>query len=432
LFIDIEEILSKKIVLFTTEFPFGQQETFLENELSYLAGAFDRVIIVPLFNHPLKRKIAYSNISVYTPVNNSREISIHKLVLIFSITFWKTLLVGGVESRFNPKHFFKVLKQAFIVSRLKKYLKKRTELFENDLWYFYWGTNSVNIVSFLKKIPKVVARYHRYDLYGQDIPGGEFQLFQERTLNCINKAIFISKHGKEYVRSKYNQFSHKLELSRLGVPYRGKSQASSDKILRILTCSNFYAVKRIHLLSEALKKIENINIEWSHIGGGTQKIKNQVVKIVEEFPENITFNDVGRISNAQAMEYYCNNKVDLFINVSVSEGLPVSIMEAMSFGVPVIATDVGGTKELLSQGGGKLLDLDFEVSELVQMIRNFYIRNHRNEDYRNEAFQAWQQSVDADTNYIDFIAKLYKLIEDEEEKVKLTLISDDASSQKYQ
>ena len=424
--------MNKKIVLFTTEFPFGQQETFLENELSYLANSFELVTIVPLFSHSKRREITYPNIHVYTPVNNSREVSIHKFSLFISLTFWKTMFVGGLESKFNPKFFLKVLKQAFIVARLKKYLRKRPELYDNDLWYFYWGTNAVNVVSFLKKIPKVIARYHRYDLYDQDIPGGEFQLFQERTLNSINKAIFISKHGKEYIRSKYNEFSHKLELSRLGVPYRGKSQPSLDKTLRILTCSNFYAVKRIHLLANALSKIEDINIEWSHIGGGTQKIKNQVVKIVEEFPGNIIFNDVGRISNAQAMEYYCNNNIDLFINVSVSEGLPVSIMEAMSFGVPVIATDVGGTKELLSQGGGKLLDLDFEVSELVQMIRNFYIRNHRNEDYRDEAFQAWQQSVDADTNYIDFITKLYKLIEDEEARVKLTLISEKTSSQKYQ
>jgi len=43
------------------------------------------------------------------------------------------------------------------------------------------------------------------------------------------------------------------------------------------------------------------------------------------------------------LNYYASNPVDVFINTSSSEGLPVSIMEAMSFGIPVIATNVGGT-----------------------------------------------------------------------------------------
>ncbi|MFR4320263.1 MAG: glycosyltransferase [Blautia massiliensis (ex Durand et al. 2017)] len=35
------------------------------------------------------------------------------------------------------------------------------------------------------------------------------------------------------------------------------------------------------------------------------------------------------------------------MNVSSSEGIPVSIMEATSFGIPGIATDAGGTKEII-------------------------------------------------------------------------------------
>jgi len=38
---------------------------------------------------------------------------------------------------------------------------------------------------------------------------------------------------------------------------------------------------------------------------------------------------------------------DIFINPSYSEGLPISILEAGAVGLPVIATDVGGTKELI-------------------------------------------------------------------------------------
>ena len=41
------------------------------------------------------------------------------------------------------------------------------------------------------------------------------------------------------------------------------------------------------------------------------------------------------------------NNFDLHINLSEYEGIPVTIMESMSLGIPVIATDVGGVSGLL-------------------------------------------------------------------------------------
>lgn len=74
--------------------------------------------------------------------------------------------------------------------------------------------------------------------------------------------------------------------------------------------------------------------------------------------------------NQQVYDYYKSNKVDVFVNVSYSEGLPVSLMEASSFGIPVIATDVGGSAEIIDkeQKNGFLLDKDFEIGALQKKI----------------------------------------------------------------
>lgn len=62
----------------------------------------------------------------------------------------------------------------------------------------------------------------------------------------------------------------------------------------------------------------------------------------------------------------------MFINVSSSEGLPVSIMEACSFGIPIIATNVGGTAEIVQAGvNGILLKEQFETEVLKQAILRF-------------------------------------------------------------
>ena len=61
----------------------------------------------------------------------------------------------------------------------------------------------------------------------------------------------------------------------------------------------------------------------------------------------------------------------MFINVSSTEGIPVSIMEAMSFGIPVIATAVGGTPEIVNNENGYLLSKDPSAKELAEVIQNF-------------------------------------------------------------
>ncbi|NJK95527.1 MAG: glycosyltransferase [Bacteroidales bacterium] len=58
----------------------------------------------------------------------------------------------------------------------------------------------------------------------------------------------------------------------------------------------------------------------------------------------------------------------MFLNTSLSEGVPVSVMEALSFGLPVIATDVGGTGELINDEVGMLINP--EISPALLMSAN--------------------------------------------------------------
>ena len=64
---------------------------------------------------------------------------------------------------------------------------------------------------------------------------------------------------------------------------------------------------------------------------------------ISSLPSTISVKIMGRMKNKDIYSLYEKEKPDLFINLSSSEGIPVSIMEAMSFGIPVISTDVGGT-----------------------------------------------------------------------------------------
>ena len=81
----------------------------------------------------------------------------------------------------------------------------------------------------------------------------------------------------------------------------------------------------------------------------------------------------GFQDNEKIMDFYRNNPIDIFINVSTNEGVPVSIMEAISFGIPIIATNVGGTNEIVINNiTGWLVDKDKVEKELPDALMAYY------------------------------------------------------------
>jgi glycosyltransferase involved in cell wall biosynthesis len=172
-------------------------------------------------------------------------------------------------------------------------------------------------------------------------------------------------------------------------------------IFHLLSCSNMTPVKRVSLIIEALKHVD-IEINWTHIGTG--KLRDEITNAVKTLPHNVHVNLLGLLSNKEVLDYYRCNHVDLFINVSKSEGVPVSIMEAFSFGVPAAATNVGGTGEIVDDSVGKLFDVNVSPQEIAETIKSF--ANSETFQYRDNARNRWNERCNAEKNYIDFVCVL--------------------------
>ena len=104
------------------------------------------------------------------------------------------------------------------------------------------------------------------------------------------------------------------------------------------------------------------------------------------------------------MEFYRTKPVDLFVNTSSLEGLPVSIMEACSFGIPVVATDVGGTKEIVRDGkNGFLLGADFKPETLANDIERICRMTGKERNaMRTASRKIWEENFNAAGNYERF------------------------------
>ena len=170
--------------------------------------------------------------------------------------------------------------------------------------------------------------------------------------------------------------------------------------MKILTISRLVPVKRINLLVEVLNNI-TIELEWVHFGGG--ELKNELKNNIKLLPTNISVDLKGEWKNKEMMNFIKNNHFDVFINISESEGLPVSIMEVISFGIPVFATNAGGTNEIVSSRTGKLFDVNLNKMNLSNSLNNFFNSKYNEENFRLKVREYWQENFDANNNYKKFI-----------------------------
>ena len=380
------------LLFFTHSFPFGKQESFIETEIAYLSKNFDEVIIIPfVYGETSEQRSTPPNVQILKPILNETSLFTIFLKGIFNTTHISPFLK---ELRFkNLPHLFKIFKHTIIARFLashpdiKKLLNKN-----NAVSYFYWGVNWSHTLAFMNPKMKTVVRFHRYDLYEEE----GFLPFREILYSKIDHPVFISRHGFEYAKQRYYNSHSKFKIFKLGVNKLKKSEFSNDGILRIVSCSNLIPVKRVELLSSAINQIKDIKIEWTHFGDGPNR------HLIES---NSSLNLKGRVSNREVLSYYENNQVDLFINVSLSEGLPVSIMEATSAAIPVIATDAGGTNELIP----KVLPLGINAENLAKEIISFYENYYRDDTYRLQFEILWNKEANADNNYSEFSAFLKSL-----------------------
>ena len=118
----------------------------------------------------------------------------------------------------------------------------------------------------------------------------------------------------------------------------------------------------------------------------------------------------GSIPNDAVIQYYQQHHVDLFINASETEGLPVSIMEAYSFGVPVIAPAVGGIPELVNAGTGYLLSPEASAQEIAAAIQSWLDATPMQQaSLRLNARQIWHNSFYDKRNHERFAKALLAL-----------------------
>lgn len=417
--------MKTKMFLITDSFPYGKGEKpFIIPELPYLLENFDLTIITKAGkgmvedvenittlpdNIKVVKMIDY--MKVKKPNALQRKL---RILYLFNKRVRQdfTDIMKGENRLHRMKYMFSYYARACKFLEALKCTGVPLDSKENIVFYTYWNTYATLALLMCKeKNPniKVITRTHGYDLYNEVTFCGR-QPFRGYVNSIIDAIFFISKKGMEYYINEFSQgISQSIfRLNRLGIDdYNTKGHAVKEKVFNLVSCSFVVPVKRVEWIIKALEKIGgNRKIHWTHFGDGQDlaAVKKQASELLDG-KENISYTFTGFMSNENIIEYYREHYVDGFITTSSSEGIPVSIMEACSFGIPIIATNVGGVAEIVEdQVNGLLLSANPDIKEIAHAIEQIYDSSEESiAAMRNNSRKIWEERYNGDKNFLEFV-----------------------------
>lgn len=417
----------KYLILVSASFPYGLREPFLETEIKHHALHFDKIyLLVPKLNkaqnHHFNFELPQNVIVAQFEYTIGFWERLNGLRFLFSSVFWKEIKIIKFNYHLKLKRsILKTLLSSLIRAdhfalQVKIFLKANRIPFQRTTCYTYWCNEYALGMGILRrkyKIAGAFTRIHNWDLYFERAPDNYLPL-RSRMFQTLDAVFPVSEQTKQYILKKVpNVNADKLIVSYLGVEKENNlSLEKKQKTLKILSLAFLGKIKRIDLVIAALEQIDDFDVEWHHIGEGNDHLDIKQYAFNRLFNKsNIKYVLTGDISKKQVYEYLNKEHFDVLINTSSFEGIPVSMMEAMSFSIPVIGTNVGGVSEIIEDGkNGYLLSANPSINEIIEKLTQLYEMSE--DEYfnmRKSAFNTWESKFNAESNYSELIYNIKQL-----------------------
>jgi glycosyltransferase involved in cell wall biosynthesis len=288
-------------------------------------------------------------------------------------------------------------------------------LLPNMVLYSFWLDETALALALLRERGYVftsIARTHGYDLYHERWYRGQIP-FRRYTLKRIDAVYCVSDAGRNYLSERYPDLSRKFRLAPLGTVDPGFTcEPSTDGVTRIISCSSLVSLKRVDLIVHALSRLGDRKVQWTHIGGGPglQTIDRLASQLLGPL-KNVQYRLVGQLENKEIIRFYRDNPVDLYITTSSSEGgRQIACVEALSVGLPVVATAVGGIPEIVGEDNGILISADPDPQEVATAICRLVDQPGTRRRMAASSREKWLETSSAETNTRRFVDDLNQAV----------------------
>ena len=415
------------VVLFTLEFPFERGEGFLELELAEVAKRFDRVIIVPVRHRPGKTVTRRVPEGVRIVVADHPAPSEAKLVLRHMLRHPISAagsLVRALRAGPRPALIVADLKfdllAAATARQIERLLAREVEGLADIVFYGYWlDTPTRTAIEARTRLRRrdapIVSRTHGFDLYADRRRHGHLPQ-RDLLVTSVDRVFSASRDGERYLRERHPDMGDRVTTAHLGTTAGIAAGNPTQDGHHLVSCSMVVPLKRLPMLIDDLAAVQErgVAVMWTHLGPGDPDYTRQVEGYARERLAPGSFAFLGRVPNAEVRRWYAENRASAFVSVSETEGgVPVSIMEALAQGLPVIATDVGGISELRGAAPGifdGLIPADHTPAVFADRVEMLFAADPDTyAGYVEASLAAWRQRWSSSVNYAAFADALLGL-----------------------
>lgn len=396
------------LVLFASRFPYG--EKVLSGELAVTAERFRQLFVIP--SRPGGAAVEMPPNATLIDLGWSAGWSrVEKLRALGSRSALR-VLIRTLRDRSNWRPYLAGARGYLdtLATNLLKANNLRHWIGEQDLreaiFYDYWFENSTLALAVLREqgvIRCALSRAHGFDLFDYRWGALGRVPFREFKTEHLDAIFAISEDGVDELRAKAGRDRDKVRLARLGIAKPAAyPQGRSDPPL-VVSCAMMRPLKHVHLIPDVLREYGK-PLRWVHFGEGPER--GRVESAAASLPDTVTWELRGFADNAAIHDFYATHPVSAFISLSSAEGVPISMMEAQSYGVPIVALAVGGVPEVVRAETGVLLSPDASTETIAAALAGVLSPGRFDADRIRSLFAS---RFEASANYREFADALLEL-----------------------
>lgn len=279
-----------------------------------------------------------------------------------------------------------------VIGKLRKILKKESP----DVIHTHIGVFSYCAVSGLgSNVKRWIHTVHT--LAKREAPGIKGVI--AKMFFSSHKAIpvALSKTVQKTIAEKY-----KLDISEIPVVFNG-IDLSRCIIKNDYSFSNNFTIVHIGRFCEVKNHIGLIRaFDLFHRKYPNAKLcligKGELQQEIEACVNKLGMSDAVDFLGSQDDVYPFLSRSDVFVLSSFAEGIPMTLIEAMGTGLPIVATAVGGVPDMLENGTNALL-CEVDEEKIAECFERYYLDEQLREQHgkaaleRSKAFSAEEMAV---------------------------------------
>lgn len=190
----------------------------------------------------------------------------------------------------------------------------------------------------------------------------------------------------ETVQRKLNYYNHlQTDVVQNGVPYFSlNKKLNKEKTKHLLYLGNISSLKNVSFLVDAFTRANQPNLVLDLVGNG--ELLNKLKEKYSSY-NNVKF--LGHINDPSKILSIS----DYLVSASRSEGLPTAVLEALSYGKPLLLSDIESHKEILATGDFGFCFKNNDLESFSKNLKNLLQKKFDSEKIRKQAIKNFSAAV---------------------------------------